>query len=52
MLKYLEDSEDLKVGLSELKEQLETPEDAGFPSCRLPKRQEMRALGDFQAKRE
>ena len=30
MLKYLEDSEDLKVGLSELKEQLETPEEAGF----------------------
>ena len=30
MLKYLEDSEDLKVGFSELKEQLETPEEAGF----------------------
>ena len=28
MLKYLEDSEELKVGLSELKEQLETPEQA------------------------
>ena len=25
MLKYLEDSEDVKVGLTELKEQLETP---------------------------
>ena len=30
MLKYLEDSEDVKVGLSELKEQLETPEETGI----------------------
>ena len=30
MQKYLEDSEDLKVGLSELKEQLEMPEAVGF----------------------
>ena len=30
MLKYLEDSEELKVSLCELKEQLETPEEAGF----------------------
>ena len=30
MLKYLEDSEDLSVGLSELKEQLEMPEEAGI----------------------
>ena len=30
LLKYSEDSEDLKVGFSELKEQLETPEEAGF----------------------
>ena len=30
MLKYLEDSEELKVGLSELKEQLETPEESRF----------------------
>ena len=30
MLRFLEDSEDLKVGISELKEQMETPEDAGF----------------------
>ena len=29
MLKYLQDNEDLKVGLCELKEQLETPEEAG-----------------------
>ena len=29
MLGYLEDSEDLKVGISELKEQLETPEEEG-----------------------
>ena len=30
MLGYPEDSEDLKVGISELKEQMETPEEAGF----------------------
>ena len=30
MLKYLEDSEDLKVVLTELKEQLESPEEAGI----------------------
>ena len=30
MQKYQEDSEDLKVGLSELKEQLKMPEEAGF----------------------
>ena len=30
MLRYREDSEDLKVGHSELEEQLETPEEAGF----------------------
>ena len=30
MLRYLEVSDDLKVGISELKEQLETPEEAGF----------------------
>ena len=30
MLKYLEDSEDLDVGISELKEQLETPEETDF----------------------
>ena len=30
LLKYLKDSEDLKVGLGELKEQLETPEEASF----------------------
>ena len=29
LLRYLEDSEDLKVGISELKEQLETPEVEG-----------------------
>ena len=29
MLRYLEDSEDLKVGMSELNEQLETPEEEG-----------------------
>ena len=30
VLGNLEDSEDLKVGISELKEQLETPEKVGF----------------------
>ena len=30
MLRYPEDSEDLKVSVSELKGQLETPEEAGF----------------------
>ena len=30
MLGYLEDSEDLKVGISVLKEQLETPEETGL----------------------
>ena len=30
MLKYLEDKEDVKVGLSEFKEQLEMPEEAGI----------------------
>ena len=37
MLKHLEDSEDLKVGLSELKEQLETPEEAGFSIMQIAK---------------
>ena len=37
MLEYLEDSEDLKVGLSELKEQLETPEEAGFSIMQIVK---------------
>ena len=30
MLRYLEDSEDLEVGIRELKEQMKTPEEAGF----------------------
>ena len=37
MLKHLEDSEDMKVGLSELKEQLETPEEAGFSIMQIAK---------------
>ena len=37
MLKYSEDSDDLKVGLSELKEQLGTPEEAGFSVMRSAK---------------
>ena len=42
MLGFLEDSEDLKVGISELKEQLETPEETFFLSCTLPNRQGMK----------
>ena len=30
LLKYIENSKDLKVSLGELKEQLETPEEVGF----------------------
>ena len=41
-LKYLEDGEDLKVGLSELKEQLERRKKQAFPSCRVPNSQGMR----------
>ena len=41
MLRYLEDSEDLKVGVTELKEQLEMSEEAGV-SIRHPSRQGMR----------
>ena len=37
MLRYLEDSENLKVGLSELKEQLETPEETGFSIMQIAK---------------
>ena len=37
MLKYLEDNEDLKAGLSELKEQLETLEEAGFSIMQIAK---------------
>ena len=36
MLKYL-DSEDVKVGLSELKEQLETPEETGISIMQISK---------------
>ena len=37
MLNYLEDSEDLKVGLSDLKEQLETREEASFSIMQIAK---------------
>ena len=37
MRKHLEDSEDLKVGLSDLKEQLQTPEEAGFSFMQIAK---------------
>ena len=37
MLKYPEDSEDFKVGLSELKEQQEKPEAAGFSIMQIAK---------------
>ena len=35
MLKHPEDSEDLKVSVSELKEQLEKPKKAGFSIMRI-----------------
>ena len=37
MLKYSENSEDLKVGLCELKEQLETPQEAGISIMQIAK---------------
>ena len=37
MLGYLEDSEDLKVGISELKEHLETLEETGFSVMQMAK---------------
>ena len=37
MLKYLEDNEDVKVDLGELKEQLETPEEAGISIMQIAK---------------
>ena len=37
IVKYLEDSEELKVSLSELKEQLETPEEAGISIMQVAK---------------
>ena len=37
MLRYLEDSEDMKVGLSELKERLEILEEAGFSIMQIAK---------------
>ena len=37
MLKYLEDCEDLKVSLGELKEQLESPEKAGISFMQMSK---------------
>ena len=37
MLRYLEDSEDMKVGLSELKERLEMLEEAGFSIMQIAK---------------
>ena len=44
MMKHLEHSEDLKVGLSEKKEQLENARRSRFvfPSCGLPNKQGMR----------
>ena len=37
MLKYLEDNEDVKAGLCELKYQLETPEEAGITIMQIAK---------------
>ena len=37
MLEYLEDNEDVKVGVSELEEQLETLEEAGISFMQIAK---------------
>ena len=37
MLTYLEENEDVKVGLGELKEQLETPDEAGISVMQIAK---------------
>ena len=55
MVKYLEDSEDLKVSHRKLKEQLNLQKKQVFPSCRLPNRQGMReakSFSDLEARRE
>ena len=55
MLKYLEDNEDVIVGLSELKEQLEMPEAAGISFMQIAKQarnERDQALPDFHARRE
>ena len=48
MLKHLEDNEHVKVGLSELKEQLEMPEEAGTSFMQIANRQGMREAKLFQ----
>ena len=55
MLKFLEDSEDVKVSLRELKEQLETPEEAGISTMQIAKQarnERPNALPDLQARRK
>ena len=54
MLKYQEDSEDFKVGLSELKEQLELPKEAGISYMQIAQqaRNERGQDPDLQARRE
>ena len=39
LLRYVEDSDDVKVGVTELQEQLEISEEAAFPSGKLPSKQ-------------
>ena len=56
MLKFLEDTEDLKVGFSELKEQLETPEETGISIMQISEQGKeggrTKALPDLQPRRE
>ena len=56
MLKHLEDSEDLKVSLGELKEPLESPEEAGISIRQIAKQARnergQKTLPDLQARRE
>ena len=54
MQTYLEHSEELQVGISELKEQLETAEETGFTIMQIAKQARKeggpRALRDFQSR--
>ena len=56
MLKYLEDSEDLRVSLRELKEQLESPEEAGISFMQIAQQARnergKKVLPDLRARRE
>ena len=52
MLEYLKDNEDVIVGLSELKEQLEMPEEAGISFMRIAKQARNERGQALQARRE